>query len=378
MTMNPELNSPWALPDPDTLRNLLTDIGLSTVWIEHLTAVGAAVFPCTGDWAAWQKELDALIEGRAGNIEPTRGFDWQLLALAVRMSRLTEKHSACGIDRKTTAATLFDLVRWAEDVDGQTAPGRALPLKWFGNHLHRNLLEIGCLQFVPGSFGLPFQLFRRTDGIGDPLALALGDIPCDAKGWPDEQGSSFVTAFCENAEGFSGHPLRAETGAISSENLRLSAHAWEPILTPGDPVLHVHIPKGSLLSENACRDAFQGAERIYKEAFPEIPWRAFCCTTWMLDPALDQLLDPESRIRAFARQFRRATIRGSNGRQILERVLGKAPGGAAAKPMTSLQRKVREHLAGGGVFRTTGGYRLPIKLGPPTSPKPQASRQATS
>jgi len=347
------------LPEPEALRGLLTTMGFPAGWVERLMVTHNETSRSGEAWAAWQEELDRLIGGESGNTRPTRGLDWQVLALALRMNGLAKGHAARGIDPEVSAATLFDLVRRTGPPDEATVPGRVLPLSWLGNHLNRNLLEIGCLQFAPGPFGGPFRVFRRTDAPHDPLALAVADIPCDQEGWPTEKDPSFVTAFCEDSEACTGHPLRPETGAISAEPVALPARAWEPILSPGDFVLRVHIPKGSVLSQDACRDAFRRAEEIYKKAFPEIPWRAFYCATWMLDPALDHLLGPESRIRAFAGQFRRTTVRHPNGRQIIERVLGHPPSSSTTGPMTSLQRKVREHLAAGGVFRTTGGYRLP-------------------
>lgn len=350
-------------PERGGVRAILATVGFSDAWIERLASVSKVAFEDRDVWLAWQDELSKRIEGKSADDAPTRDFDWQVLALAIRMNELAHTHATLGIDATISARTIADLARWADAIDRQTVLGRNLPLTWFRNHLERNLLEIGCLQFVPGPFGEPFRVFRRTDASRDLVALAWNDIPCDSEGWPTGREPSFVTVFSEDSNGgFLGHPLRPETGAISPDRVSLPAAKWEQVLGDGDTVLQVHIPEGSTLSEEACREAFERAEVLYRETFPKVSWQAFYCTTWMLDPALDQLLDPSSRIRAFSRQFRRATMRHPNGRQIVERVLGNAAAGSAFVPKTSLQKKVCDYLGEGGVFRTTGGYRLPNKL----------------
>ncbi len=355
---NRAISRPLSLPNSIDLEEFLKYAGFDSEWNHRLRGLLHQLHYCSGDWTEWQAEVGGILERKQSGVCPSRGLDWQVLALAQRMQELVVRHRKVGIEPAITAATVGDLSRWAGAIEKNSVPGRILPIHWFQNHLALNLLEVGCLQFVPGPAAAPARIFRRPDDPGEIEALACGGIPCDAFGWPTGDTPAFVTALEEDASGFVGHPILAETGSISAAKTVLERGIWARVFSPGDNVMHVHIPEGAVLSTAACRESFHSAKRVFGRLFPDLDWRVFYCTTWMLDPALDGLLEASSRIRQFAAEFRRVTMRHPNGLQIVERVLGNSTDWHAFTPKTSLQRKVCDFLREGGIFRTTSGYRL--------------------
>jgi len=355
---NRAISRPLSLPNSIELEEFLRYAGFDIEWNHRLRGLLQELRHCSKDWMEWQAEVGGILERNQSGVCPSRGLDWQVLALAQRMQELVVRHRKLGIDPAITAATVGDLSRWAGAIEKNSVPGRTLPIHWFQNHLALNLLEVGCLQFVPGPAGAPARIFRRPDNPREIAALACAGIPCDALGWPTGDTPAFVTALEEDASGFVGHPILAENGNISAAKTVLERGIWAGVFSPGDNVMHVHIPEGAVLSTAACRESFHSAERVFCGLFPDLDWRVFYCTTWMLDPALDELLEASSRIRQFAAEFRRVTMRRPDGLQIVERVLGNSTDWHAFTPKTSLQRKVCNFLREGGIFRTTSGYRL--------------------
>jgi GNAT-like C-terminal domain/N-acyltransferase N-terminal domain len=65
----------------------------------------------------------------------------------------------------------------------------------------------------------------------------------------------------------------------------------------GDGVLDVHIPETGPLEEDACDASFARAREIYPEH------RTATCHSWLLDPALAEVLPADSNIVRFQRRF---------------------------------------------------------------------------
>jgi hypothetical protein len=120
----------------------------------------------------------------------------------------------------------------------------------------------------------------------------------------------------------------------------------------------VHIPSGQPLTLSDCADSFQRAGNIYRRHFPELDWRAFCCTSWLLDRELWQCLPPHSNIQGFGNLFFPLATPGNNSDQLMERVLEGTPDWRTLTPKTSLQKAVLKHLHEGHRFRTTSGFIL--------------------
>jgi len=128
----------------------------------------------------------------------------------------------------------------------------------------------------------------------------------------------------------------------------------------GTICLQVHIPKGEPLAKELCEASYQSAYRFFRGFEP-----LFLCHSWLLSPALFNLLQPESNILNFASRYS-IVKQFPEDRSAEERVFGKIEKNPKAYTCTTyLQKRMREYLIQGGripaalgVFRFTGkeGY----------------------
>jgi len=63
-------------------------------------------------------------------------------------------------------------------------------------------------------------------------------------------------------------------------------------LPVGTPVLNVHIQTGADLAVERVADSLQMAKNFFAKVFPETPFRAMVCYSWLLHSGLKDLLPP--------------------------------------------------------------------------------------
>lgn len=106
--------------------------------------------------------------------------------------------------------------------------------------------------------------------------------------------------------------------------------------------IHVHIPEGSPLSPEACDASFAQAEEFFDDFYT-----GFDCESWLLSPALLEILDEGNRIIQFQKRFRIERI-NQNNRQAEERVFGTIQEDKILYPEhTSLQRNLKKYVLAG-------------------------------
>ena len=122
-------------------------------------------------------------------------------------------------------------------------------------------------------------------------------------------------------------------------------------LTPESPVLSVHIPSDAALSREELERSYGLAADFFREhekilcryGAPE----AVLCGSWLMSPALDELLPADSGIRRFAGGYTRYDVQEDD--QSFYRWLFGSLGPTGNLPeRTGLQRAVKAHLAAGG------------------------------
>ena len=117
------------------------------------------------------------------------------------------------------------------------------------------------------------------------------------------------------------------------------------------PVLYVHIPSDASLSSASLEESYQAAGRFFVSyqktvcARMGMP-RAVLCSSWLLAPALTQLLAPSSGIRRFAADY---SIFAANPKdeEFYHWLFGKKMPLDQLPQTTSLQRAVKKHLLEG-------------------------------
>ena len=119
------------------------------------------------------------------------------------------------------------------------------------------------------------------------------------------------------------------------------------------PVVNVHIPSDAILTREELDRSYDRAERFFAEEGHALchqgPPRAVLCGTWLLAPALAELLPEGSGIRCFAGDYRLYAVE-EDAPDFYRWLFGsEEPLPVEALPeRTSLQRRAKARLAAGG------------------------------
>ncbi|WP_026507676.1 acyltransferase domain-containing protein [Butyrivibrio sp. MC2013] len=139
---------------------------------------------------------------------------------------------------------------------------------------------------------------------------------------------------------------------VSMNLFRLGELEYEICSDRGSDVISIHIPSDADLNDEKLDMSFKLAEFFFKSYFPSYRIERYICDSWLLSPALKELLGEDSGILRFQSYFEILDFDESN-LDCLE-WLFRVPAGTAYELLpedTSLQRSVKQMLLGG---RTPG------------------------
>lgn len=139
--------------------------------------------------------------------------------------------------------------------------------------------------------------------------LILGSAGCE------DSEDAVPAEFEETSEGWYG--IIAENGVASNKKNFLSKKEWTIAVKPGDYIISIHLPRGLDLSFEHTTIALQKAKEIVTLYYSEFDCKAFYCNSWLLDPALKEILGSDSKIARYGERFSRYPIK-SNGREVFE------------------------------------------------------------
>lgn len=363
-----EMSSP-ATQSMSGLFELANELGFDPDFRDAVLATVESHRGPKGASAAFQDAVSAYASH--GTIPSHAPDDWRWRAALVfaALPAMVDRHRRLQVPPAITRATARDLERWAMDVQSTRHGQQSLPLGWFLNHIHRNLLEIGRLQFLPITFAYPYRIYSGRTDARRVAVLAEAGLNCSSEGWRPKDTAAFVTTLQENSVETIGHPVHSGSGRIESDLIVLRKSDWNLICSRGDHVLDVHIPSGGSLLVAECLDCFKEAEETFARCFPDRDPKAFTCTSWLLDRELAHCLPAATRIVAFGNLFNPLAAADCNHQQLIERVLDNTSDWQTFEPRTSLQRAVVAHFRRGGTFRTTAGFRLSGAANPSASAK---------
>ncbi len=229
------------------------------------------------------------------------GAIFMLLALAECYPVTKRYYPDAGIRH----ATLGDIAIWARHYEQRTGAIGVDNVSWLCHHACGTITRLGRLQYEEASFPFAVTVFRDGNG-----RFALG--------------------------GGAGR---------------------EVVLKKGMPCLRLHIPEGGPLDEREVDDSLAWAARW----FPRFPIAV--CDSWLLDPALSQVLPPDARIIRFQERFTLFPVAQHGIPQIYERVFGfglDEQDVLSFPSATTLQKRVQEALRKGVRFHSWGGF-LPLR-----------------
>ena len=137
---------------------------------------------------------------------------------------------------------------------------------------------------------------------------------------------------------------------------RIGALEYEPIW--GEKrALSLHIPSDASLDPEACRSSHEAARAFFAAHFPACARAPVVCSSWLLHPALKELLGGESNIVRFQSLFDIVRV-DEDDISYRAFVFRRADGDIADYPEnTTLQRRLKEHLLQGGRMGSALGIR---------------------
>lgn len=122
-----------------------------------------------------------------------------------------------------------------------------------------------------------------------------------------------------------------------------------------DHRIGMHIPSDTVLTQEMCEASLAEAQKFMKRFFPEWQDDSYVCHSWLLAPALKELLHPESHILCFQKAFRILSV-DEEDLSCLEWVYGREDIPYEALPEnTSLQRNIKRHLLADGKIGSAMG-----------------------
>lgn len=114
-----------------------------------------------------------------------------------------------------------------------------------------------------------------------------------------------------------------------------------------EKTIHLHIPSDSNISIEKCKKSLDEFNLFTSKYFPEKNY-PIVCNSWLLSPALDELLPPQSNIVKFKNCFDIVSWNKTE-KDFLQWVFGRIDTEYDKLPeKTSLQRNMKEYLINGG------------------------------
>lgn len=130
---------------------------------------------------------------------------------------------------------------------------------------------------------------------------------------------------------------------------RIEALEYEFQERDGEPVIALHIPSNADLTAESVDESLKQAEVFFREQYPDFKYDKYTCSSWLLAPALKQLLSEESKIICFQKRFD-ILEENREDREFME-WLFQVPENADYNNLpekTSLQKKAKNLLLDGG------------------------------
>lgn len=224
------------------------------------------------------------------------------------------------------------------------------------NYVKPKTFTLGRLSFEMNGFSGPYDVYRNKKS-GELIPIAAASLRYLANGKPAPQSASdvFKTTFSEDKEiqGYTFH----EDGTLDFGRVILKTDEYEKVLKQGDPVLSVHIPEKGKMTPESVRESFAEARRFFAKYYGQKHFKAFVCSSWLLDTGLKDFLKPESNIAAFQKHFRIA-LSFVNTFSIYWHIFGieKFVPYSELKPKNSFQKKILDYVSNGGNLYSGNGF----------------------
>ena len=239
------------------------------------------------------------------------------------------------------------------------APGCNL-IGWYQLPIEGHLFRVGRLEIQLCATFRGGSVYENRAGERVTLCheklLHKNGFPLGSHGYEEEEGA-FTATLTETDTAYIGYPY-LPNGHVATTPVTLQKAEWKQILTEGDPVISLHIPAGGGLSPEAVDDTLQETKKVLATYFPDIPYKAFVCSSWLIDPQLTELVGEESNIAKFCRRFT-PMAQKSHGNGVMNFIFFDPERRVPLHDLpedTRLQRALKQHYLQGKVIYEMFGY----------------------
>ena len=291
---------------------------------------------------------------------PELGGPFYLLVVMGMVRRVRGAHAAMGVPDAVTRETCLQLSCFARNYAGMSGGelGVALTqLYWTRHYPACRLFRLGRMEYMIRGFRGSLVGYRhRSSGL--VVALAEDGTRFTSEGqlaWEPEGG--WAATLTQSPDSVTGYAISPE-GMAERRKLRLQLSEWERVLGPGDPCLDMHIPHGGAMGPEACADSMRRAAVFFRRFFPQSPFRAVTCASWIFNTQLERIPLSSDNLVIFQHELYLFPV-PSNGRDGLWFIFLRDEVDPKTAPRdTSLRRGVADFLATGERWRGGGMFYL--------------------
>ncbi len=257
------------------------------------TAAHHTVFATDTDVADAMETVDTTFGTQAGMLHALYVLDMLRLIRERYAARGVPASMAMGVFEQHGAAGLRDAAARGDIGSAGWSPG------WHRIVASGDFYQLGCLEFVRATMQYPQRIYRHVHS-GEVVALAeAGEHFSDEGVGVGPQTWSSV--LLETQDAIIATPLSPH-GIALRRLVRLPRHDWQLVLKPGDPILDLHVPGDEPLTIGALRDAHMQAASFFDRFYPDHPFVAYLCDSWLFSPLLEEMLGPDSNIVRWQRE----------------------------------------------------------------------------
>lgn len=187
---------------------------------------------------------------------------------------------------------------------------------WAYCYLKPVSFELGRLAFEILNYNYGYEVYLNPD-TNESLPIALPGLKFNKDGLPDNEGS-FETTLSVAEHTVSGYTY-TEDGHLDFEKKTFSG--YKRVLKQGDKVIAIHMPGNSKLSDEAVAASLNGARDFFEKYFPDLDYKAFVSSSWLLDTGLKAFLNENSNILKLQKRFR-ITLAFKNDFSLFDNIFG--------------------------------------------------------
>ena len=243
-------------------------------------------------------------------------------------------------------------------------PGHNL-LEWLQYAIDGEYYRIGRFEIqLNKRFGIKAKVFKNQEKeivvLADGAELHKSGFALGAKGFEDKKGS-WVANLKETETEWIGYRY-LENAYVENTPVVLKKDDWTVVLSKDDFVVDLHIPSDGKLTPESVDETIALVKDFMQKYYPDYDYKAFTCSSWLLDPQLSSLLGENSNISMFNSRFTRMALK-SDGDSVFYFVFRKPDTDRASRlnleclpEQTTLERILKGHYLEGKVIYGTAGF----------------------